>query len=486
MHTANRLDRANQAVWEKYEAVKDQPFRLRFHLMPPANWMNDPNGLIYFDGEYHVFYQHNPYGTAPGAMYWGHLSSSDMIKWQHRPIALAPDADYDVSCFSGSAIIQKDKLMLVYTSHDENRIPKEMQFLAESEDGVQFEKSTANPVLRQPPAGSGYDFRDPKVWAHGDSWYMVLGNSQNGHGRVLLYRSKDLIHWQDVGPALASNGSYGHMWECPDIYQLGDHFILAFSPIDSPISRNTLVIGDFDYETGCFNPIAYQEADYGEAFYAMQSMQVPDGRRVMIAWMEKWRDAYVTASEGWVGAMTLMREMKLENGHVMIRPVREMAELRQKQIVSGKYYVEPQKQGYLKNVRGKALEIIIDLQFTDEGCQQGGLRMRTSDDARQETLVYYDCNRHSVVCDRSHSGPGSVAETFAPVELGQNKIVSLQIFIDHSSIEVFINNGEAVITNRIYPDPDSTAYELYAVGGSMEVPAFNAWALHSIWPEPAN
>jgi len=184
--------------------------------------------------------------------------------------------------------------------------------------------------------------------------------------------------------------------------------------------------------------------------------------------------------------MTLMREMSLENGHVMIRPVREMAELRHKLIVSGKYNVEPRTQGYLNNVRGKSLEIVLDLRFSDADCQQGGLRMRTSADNSQETLVYYDCNRHSVVCDRSRSGLGSTVETVVPVELGENKIVSLRIFIDHSSIEVFINNGEAVITNRIYPDPDSTGYELYAVGGSMEVPTFTAWALQSIWPEPAN
>lgn len=486
MRTTSRLDIANQAVWEHFEIVNEQPFRLQYHLMPPTNWMNDPNGLIYFNGEYHVFYQHDPYGTIQGPMYWGHLSSPDLIKWQHRPIALAPDTDYDASCFSGSAVINNDKLTLIYTSHDEQRTPKEMQCVATSEDGVYFEKDAANPVLRQPPEGAGFDFRDPKVWEYGDHWYMVIGNCRDGCGQALLYRSNDLRHWQEVGVSLVSDEYCGHMWECPDIYPLDSHFVLAFSPIDSPISRNTLAVGNLDYETGRFDPIFYQEADYGEDFYAMQSMETPDGRRIMIAWMEKWRDEYVTASEGWVGAMTIMREVSLENDHVMVRPVREIAELRQKQPVSGKYYVEPETRGHLKNVHGSSLEIVIELRFNDARCQQGGLRLRTSGDSSQETLVYYDRQRHAVVCDRSRSGLGSTVETFAPAEPDQNQIISLQIFIDHSSIEVFVNNGKAVITNRIYPDPDSTGYELYAVGGSMEVPTFTAWALHSIWPEPAN
>jgi beta-fructofuranosidase len=482
----NLLEQANQAVWKNFETVSKQPFRLQYHLMPPTNWMNDPNGMIYFKGKYHVYYQHYPYGTIQGPMYWGHASSNDLVHWQHCPIALAPDTEYDASCFSGSAVVSDDVLTFIYTSHDGHRTPKEMQSVATSQDGIHFTKDADNPVLRQPPMGASFDFRDPKVWSHDGQWYMVLGSSCDGKGQALLYRSDNLRNWLEVGVVLASNGSYGHMWECPDIYKLGGRDVLAFSPIQSPISRNTLIVGNLDYSSGRFDPIKYQEADFGEDFYAMQSMLTPDGRRIMLAWMEKWRDTYVTAREGWIGAMTIMRELSLENNRVWVRPVREMALLRDVLLTDSSYHVELQTHGHLRNVSGNTLEICVELDLNNEQCQKGGLRLRTSADGSQETLVYFDRQRQAVICDRSHSGLGSTVETAAPVVLGQDKKLSLQIFIDRSSIEIFINNGEAVMTNRIYPDFDSTGYDLFAVGGSMDVPSLKVWTIRSIWPDSAN
>jgi beta-fructofuranosidase len=315
---------------------------------------------------------------------------------------------------------------------------------------------------------------------------MVLGSSCNGQGQALLYHSEDLRNWQEIGVVLTSAGSYGHMWECPDIYTLGGYDVLGFSPIESPVSRNALVVGHLDYSSGHFDPIKYQEADYGEDFYAMQSMLAPDGRRMMLAWMEKWRDTYVTASEGWVGAMTIMRELSLENDRVIVRPVREMAQLRDVLQTDRSYYIEHQTTGHLLNVKGNTLEICVELDFNNEQCQIGGLRLRNSADGSQETLVYFDRQRQAIICDRTRSGLGSIVETAAPVILGQDKKISLQIFIDRSSIEIFINNGEAVITNRIYPDSDSTGYDLFSVGGSMAVPSLKAWTLRSIWPDSAN
>ena len=304
--------------------------------------------------------------------------------------------------------------------------------------------------------------------------------------KLLLYRSDNLRNWQEAGVVLASEGSYGHVWECPDIYKLGGRDVLGFSPIESAVSRNTLVVGDLDYSTGHFEPVNYQEADYGEDFYAMQSMLAPDGRRIMLAWMEKWRDTYVTAREGWVGAMTIMRELSLENDRVLVRPVREMTQLRDVLLTDSSYHVEPQTNGHLRKINGNTLEISVELDLSNEQCQKGGLRLRTSADGNQETLVFYDRLRQAVICDRSRSGLGSIVETAAPVALGLDNKISLQIFVDRSSIEIFINKGEAVITNRIYPDLDSTGYDLFSVGGSMDVPSLQAWTLRSIWPDSAN
>lgn len=477
----NLLEIAQESVWRHFEQTSNQPYRLMYHLMPPTNWMNDPNGFCYFNGEYHIFYQHNPYEPKHGPMYWGHLSSPDLIFWHHCPIALAPDTEYDASCFSGSAVVIDNQLKLLYTSHDSSRVQKEMQSLATSTDGIRFEKYPGNPIITQIPEGASFDFRDPKVWRHENLWYMVLGSSRDQAGQAYLYRSEDLINWKVVGSLLENDGSLGIVWECPDIYPMGEYDVFACSPINSPKSRNALVIGKLDYDTGKLTPCRFQEADYGEDFYAMQSMLTPDGRRLMVAWMEKWRDEYVTAREGWVGAMALLREISMVEDCVRIRPIREMEQLREQEVICRQFIVDENGQNYLPEIQGNAIEIKAELKFSDPACLQGGIRLRVSDDQQQETRVYFDLQRMAVICDRSKSGLGSQVETFSPIDLKPDQTISLQIFIDHSSIEVFINDGESVISNRIYPNPGSINYDLFATGGSMEILDIKAWTLKSIW-----
>ncbi len=203
------------------------PYRLAYHITAPTGWINDPNGLLHFQGEYHVFYQHYPSRPEWGPMHWGHVKSKDLVHWERLPIALAPSESYDHDgCFSGSAVDADGTLTLVYTGNvwlnEEKTSIKQVQCLATSADGITFLKDCANPVLRHPPheERSGH-FRDPKVWRHEDRWYMVLGTQREGKGAVLVYTSNDLHQWQYLGVVAENDGSLGYMWECPDFFSLG-------------------------------------------------------------------------------------------------------------------------------------------------------------------------------------------------------------------------------------------------------------------------
>ena len=219
------LRNAEQALLEVSKETKNATHRQMWHFSPKAGWMNDPNGLIYFKGKYHIFYQFNPYGTKWSAMHWGHAISDDLVNWEHLPIALAPSEPYDNhpegGCFSGSAVDDNGILTLIYTAttnYGDGFV--QSQCIATSEDGIRFQKYAGNPVIPAPPACGSSDFRDPKVWKHHDKWYMVVGSSKDRKGKALLYRSDNLREWQYVNVLCESRGEWGTMWECPDFFEI--------------------------------------------------------------------------------------------------------------------------------------------------------------------------------------------------------------------------------------------------------------------------
>lgn len=229
------LFKANQAIKKSIEGIEDDPHRPMFHACPPINWMNDPNGLIFFQGEFHLFYQHNPYNPYWSHIHWGHMKSNNLIDWKHLPVALAPSEAYDCDgCFSGSAVISDDKLVVFYTANrftSSKGLPDDLfqqQCMATSDDGIHFVKSNSNPVITSPPVNVGQNnhFRDPKVWQEQGIWYMVLGTKNNERGKVLLYRSNDLYQWDYVSVLTISDGTMGYMYECPDMISLGGKDIL--------------------------------------------------------------------------------------------------------------------------------------------------------------------------------------------------------------------------------------------------------------------
>ena len=451
----------------------DNNKRFNYHAQGQIGWINDPNGFVYFNNKYHLFYQHNPMDVVWGPMHWGHVVSDDLIKWDYLPIALAPDKDYDRDgVFSGSAIEKDRMLYLFYTG---NTPGKQVQALAYSKDGVNFEKYEGNPIIDErmlPPGASVADFRDPKVWEHEGQYYMIIGSRQvNGYGQVLLYRSQNLMEWEFVG--ITYKGSektldkLGRMWECPDLFNLDGQDILIMSPQQVPGHRNenatVYIVGNLDYQTGKLNNINYdaiREIDYGFDFYAPQTMIDPKGRRIMVAWMQSWNRTPVTASLGFSGALTLPRVLSLKNGILYQQPVPEIENYRRNPVHTNLTLEESSQS--IAGFNGQSNEIILNIKNYNA---ETGVKLFKG--THEETKVYIKDG--FVYLDRTNGTNGKVPKgeihniTRAPLDHNENE-VTLRIFIDKYSVEVFINGGAQTITSTVFPSEDATGIEFYSLG----------------------
>lgn len=461
----------------------------QLHLAPPAGWMNDPNGLIYFDGAYHVFYQHHPHDENWGPMHWGHARSTDLVHWQHLPIALAPGTDDDKDgCFSGSAVEHNGELCLLYTGHvwlgesgDDGQI-REVQCLATSTDGVHFTKQG---TVLAAPEGIRH-FRDPKVWKEGDDWMMVVGaRTPDDLGQVLLYRSPDLRHWTPEPVLARAEPGQGYMWECPDFFPLGDRHLLLFSPQGMAAEgyrfRNLHQSG---YLLGRWQPgqafdieQPFTELDAGHDFYAPQTFTAADGRRLLIGWMDMWESPMPSKAHYWAGALTLPRELSLDDkGRVRMQPARELAELRRQHEHWTQLALTNERKPLGLDAHALELQVTLDLSASAE---RFGLELAATTDGSRGALLYVDAQAGRLVLDRSRAGLGVSGYRSIPLPAGPQ--LELRIFIDHSSLEVFVNRGEACLTSRIYPQPGERTINLFAENGSAEVVAVHAWRLGSIW-----
>jgi beta-fructofuranosidase len=466
-------------------------YRPVFHFTPRQGWMNDPNGLIQFRGTYHAFYQHNPAAPVWGPMHWGHAVSRDLVHWEHLPIALYPDQDYEGGCFSGSAVNNHGELTLVYTAHHDGRSPRETQCVALSRDGIYFKKYEKNPVIPGPPAGYGEDFRDPKVFRHGEDWYLVVGCSledRGGHkiqgdpesrksrGGVLLYRSGDLRRWDLAGRLCESDGSQGIMWECPSFFELEGVWVLLISPIGMEQARCIFITGEVDFEKPALRQKKWQKADYGPDFYAPQVFTDERGRRILFGWMDMGKGDFPTVKNGWAGAFTFPRELFWENGVLCQRPVEELALLRRREVFSGPLSLSPGKRNNLPGVEGDCLEIAFTI---PPARREGSLTMllRGSADGTEKTLVRWDFSTRTLVVDKMHSGAGRPETITVPLGEDGEGPVDLQILIDRSSLELFLCRGKYCVTNWIFPQPSSVLYDMVAEGGGLNIPNMRIFEL---------
>lgn len=469
--------------------------RPRHHFTPPQNFMNDPNGLVFFDGEYHLFYQHNPFGNEWGHMSWGHAVSHDLIHWEHLPVALREENG--VMIFSGSAVVDwknssgfglpgKPPLVAVYTGHSET---EQNQNLAYSTDrGRTWERYGANPVV----AIGARDFRDPKVFWHEPTQKWIMVTVLSDEHRVRFDASSDLKHWtylSDFGPAGATDG----IWECPDLFALpveGEPGIIKWV-LKVDVLRGTgaqYFIGDFD-GTRFTNNAASNEirrVDFGEDFYAAQSWndapgEGPDGRRIWIAWMNNWHYANDIPTSPWRGLFSIPRKLGLrrfpEGQRLVQRPIEELGALRHLRYHATDGDIQAVNTQLATLRLERSVEITVE--FLLETAIEFGLKLCTGE--AEESVIGYDVGSQELCMDRRRSGEITFSGQFAgiqrahlPVEEGK---IRLRIFVDSCSVEVFGNDGYSVLSNLIFPKTQNLGLDFYARDGGARLSNLDIWEL---------
>lgn len=440
----------------------DKKFRPAYHFTPPSQWMNDPNGMVYYEGEYHLFYQHYPDSNVWGPMHWGHAVSTDLVKWEHLPIALYPDELGYI--FSGSAVIDHQNtsglgteetppMIAIYTYHDpigakNNEIDYQTQGIAFSVDkGRTWTKYQQNPVIPNPGIR---DFRDPKVsWMEEfDKWVMILAVKDH----VNIYSSPDLKTWTKESEFGQEIGAHGGVWECPDLFKLTDQngvekwvMLLSINP-GGPMggSATQYFIGSFDGTTFTADDEVIRWIDHGADNYAgvtWSNIPEDDGRRLFLGWMSNWQYANIVPTYEWRSAMTVPRELLLrdtERGHeVHSRPAAELAQM-EKQTLPLQDSPEIKEQVYLLTMEtdpGKNFECIL------------------ANDMNEQVTIGYENGTFSF--DRSNSGITDFEKGFGvkhEVDFSDLSIENVKIYVDRASMEVFINDGERVMTEIIFPN----------------------------------
>ncbi len=473
--------RKYEETMEKKIGREDRP---DFHLATRVGWMNDPNGFSYYKGEYHMFYQYHPYDSHWGPMHWGHAVSKDLLHWRYLPAALAPDTEYDRDgCFSGSAVVLPDgRHLLIYTGvakeaqPDGNMREVQTQCIAVG-DGTDYEKYAGNPVLTRkdlPEGGSKFDFRDPKMWRKPDGTYRcVVGNcTQEGDGRILLYSSPDGMQWKYEKILAANHNRFGRMWECPDFFMLDGKGVLITSPQDMfpqgfeyHNGNGTLcLIGSYDEGTDTFTEEQNQAVDYGIDFYAPQTVLTPDGRRIMIGWMQNWDTCNLhTPAEPWLGQMTLPRELSIQKGRLYQKPVRELDDMHGEEVRHENVTFTDEIR--LAGVEGRKVDMELSIRPGDAENMYRKFAVRFAQDDTYHTSISFRPYESIVKVDRKFSGSRrAIIHQRRCLVNSEGGTLKMRIILDKFSVEVFVNDGEHVLTATMYTDLAADGISFYADG----------------------
>lgn len=443
-----------------------EEYELSYHITPPKGLLNDPNGLIQFKGVYHVFYQWNQNDTTHRTKSWGHVTSTDLVRWTEQPVALEPVDWFDKDgCYSGSAVSFENKLYLFYTGNVRNEANEResYQCLAVSEDGVQFEKK--GPILNQ-PAGYTAHVRDPKVWqGKNNDWWMVLGAQKADlTGDTLVYHSKNLTDWACIGSLLEDEHDFGFMWECPDLVQFTQKSAFIFSPQGimargdefNNIYQSGYLTGSFT-EDGKFltDEQPFKELDRGFEFYAPQTFQDDKGRQLLFGWMGVMEPAVEAAvptiQDGWIHALTIPRELLYADGQLKQQPAEELKQLRQGSplVVEGKAEASLQ----LPTLQN---EMLVDWEKT-----AGSFKLQL----RKDVAIEYDEQRNRVQISRSNWLTGDRESRAVTLT---KPLTQLRLFLESSSLELFVNQGEEVFSLRYFPKQAARTVDVCACEAGKE------------------
>jgi len=474
-----------------------EPYRLQYHLSPPEGPMSDPNGMVFFNGEYHQFYQF--------AGRWGHAVSRDMLHWEHLPLAI--DGDELGDAWSGSAVVDwRDSsgffggapgLVAIFT-HFKNGL--QSQSIAYSRDsGRTWVKYAGNPVLPNPGLK---DFRDPKVFWHEETgrWVMVVSADRCVH----FYSSSNLLQWTYESEFGEGQGSHAAVWECPDLFPLPVEghpepvkWVLHVSIGDNEETDGSTAqyfIGAFDGRRFA-NDLPGTEirwTDFGQDFYAAVSYSdIPeeDGRRIWLGWMSNWRYPFNAPTEPWKGGMSIPRTLSLRKVDEEIRlvqqPIEELKRLRGAPVERGEIVLT--RSTLPIDFAGVHYEFEVDVEW-EEGAAFG-IRLRKSES--EETVVGYSGKGNVLYLDRTRSGfsdiqgreglPAKFDRRLAAPRFRSSNRMTLRGFVDASSVELFADDGLQVFTSLIYPSPESMGFEIFAEEGTAVFRSLRVYPLRSIW-----
>ncbi|HZL10742.1 MAG TPA: glycoside hydrolase family 32 protein [Prolixibacteraceae bacterium] len=490
--------------------IYSEKYRPQYHFSPQTGWMNDPNGMVYYAGEYHLFYQYYPDSTVWGPMHWGHAISKDMVNWENLPIALYPDSLGLI--FSGSVVvdwknttgfgtIENPPLVAIFTYHNldyekSGRVDVETQGIAYSIDkGRTWTKYENNPVLLNP---GSRDFRDPNVFWHEGTqkWNLIL----SAHNRVKIYSSGDLKDWEFENEFGSDAGTHAGVWECPDLFELKVNgsdqtkwvMIVNINP-GGPNggSATQYFVGDYDGHEFTAASKETSWLDYGRDNYAgVTWSDVPkeDGRRLFLGWMSNWNYANLVPTGVWRSAMTVPRELKLEESAgkylVVSKPVKELNEL-QDQASRITFTEEPISGAKLldtKDINLHQCELILNLETTNNATESFGLTLENS--LGETVKIAYSLADKQFFVDRTKSGDLSFSEKFtgidtAPYSIG--KKVQLHLYFDAASVELFVDGGKLVMTDCFFPTENFTKLSLFADKGEVKLKSGSIVNLNGIW-----
>lgn len=455
------LDRAHKSVAKAADKVKDDPNRPAFHFQPPANWNNDPNGLLFYDGYYHLFYQHNPYGDRWDWMHWGHGRSKDLVHWEHLPIALWPSVEKGENhCFSGSGFIKDDGSPILFYTSIGHENPEHWAALPLDNKLKQWEKHPGNPIVVMEDHGEQFidDWRDPFLFREGSDTYMVIGgHPRDMKGSIMMYKAlnSDLTKWDYLGTPFT--GEEGN-WECPNFFKVGDKYVLIYSPH----GKVEYYTGTMDFSKVKFKPEYHGIIDNGSEwkYYAPNTLQKNDGRRILFGWIPEF-----TENQGWQGAISLPRDLSIDRkGRLVQKPVSELTKLRG-ELVSERN-VKLTNSSKKLEINYPQFELIMNI--ANEGANEIGFRFNGESGKPYEIELTPEAlffGEEKVVVDPKLD----------------EKVQTVHFFFDRTVIEFFLNNGLLCATKVMYPDKANLNFEIFSKGGEVILESIDVWKINSIW-----
>ncbi len=467
----NNLSNLNKILLKNREFLGNDPTRPTFHFLPPAGWMNDPNGTIYYKGYYHIFYQHNPHKDTWGNLHWGHARSKDLINWEYLPIALVPEINNgELSCYSGSCIINNDKEpMIFYTrvgikpehhprdqwiaKSDNSMIewtkyPQKMNFYHKDESYTKFIKN----------------WRDPFVFKESGKTFLIIAvqfkEEFGGEYAILIYEAINagLTEWSYRSTLLKKPSYELSFLECPNFFKMGDKWILLVSPY-KPVEY---YIGFFDSDKCIFDPISRGHVDFGIDYYATQILKDPNDRTILFSWVRGFQKG-----RGWNGCLALPREVQIKDNKLVTTPIKEVEKLRGELSSFEDIHLEEEAFIFEKNANLNSFELKCNLEIEIDASFEI-IFLRKSEKI-SEIYIRYDGSSIDICGNKIQINNIKCQEK-----------IDLHVFVDHTVIEIFINDGEYSSTKVIYPKGDLNKISVKSLTSKTLLKSFLFWPINHI------